>query len=86
MQKPTSPLLQLDQWTAVASKCNPCPSSLDYHCPVSLNLEPAEPIPGCLLDALRTASQWMSEVAVAPERKLAMFSDVCSCLFSMQLK
>lgn len=67
--KPTIPWQQPGQWTRVSSRCNLCPLDLGYHCPVLLNLKPAEPAPVCQLDASKTTLQWLSEAVTAPRVK-----------------
>jgi len=67
--KLTIPWQRLGQWTRVSSRCNLCPLDLGYHCPVLLNLKPAEPAPVCQLDASKTTLQWLSEAVAAPRVK-----------------
>ena len=67
--KLTIPWQQPGQWTRVSSRCNLCPLDLGYHCPVLLNLKPAEPAPVCQLDASKTTLQWLSEAVAAPRVK-----------------
>ena len=63
------PWQQPGQLTRVSSRCNLCPLDLGYHCPVLLNLKPAEPAPVCQWDASRTTLQWLSEAVAAPRVK-----------------